>query len=132
MCLVKVSYLTRTLNKFLRLGGGGILVRVHERRKAKCDWQGRAGNRLQQQGGCDDPNGACFGGARVCCRLVSWQSGGCSDKTIDVGLGGVGSGQRFGGAFEGLHRQDRNSNEIRVRPVDELRGPVPQRAQFKG
>src|SRR3984893_4593893 len=41
MCSVKISYLTRTLNKFLRLGGGGILVRVHERRKAKCDGQGR-------------------------------------------------------------------------------------------
>src|SRR5258708_18137324 len=41
MCLVKVYYLTRTLNIFLRLGGGGFLVRMHDRRKAKCDWQGR-------------------------------------------------------------------------------------------
>src|ERR1700676_690389 len=38
----------------------------------------------------------------------------------------VGSGQCRGGAFERFHRPKRRSNEIRVRPVDELCGPVPQ------
>src|SRR5258705_11125072 len=72
----------------------------------------QAGNRLRQQGGCNDSNHACIGGDSGCCRLVSWQSSCCPDKAIDVVLGGVGPGQRFGGAFEGLHHQNRHSNEV--------------------
>ena len=61
-----------------------------------------------------------------------WRSGRCPDQAIDVVLGGLGPGQRVGRALERLHRQKRRSDEIRVRPVDELRRPLPQRTQFEG
>src|SRR6202043_2427443 len=121
--------LTKTLNIFLAT----LVTAGFASACMTAEWRsviGRAaGNRLQQQGGCNDPNGACIGGDRGCCRLVSWQSGRCPDEAIDVVLGGVGSGQRLGGALERLHRQKRRSDEIRVRPVDELRRSFPQRTQ---
>ncbi|GCC49607.1 hypothetical protein chiPu_0033809, partial [Chiloscyllium punctatum] len=45
-------------------------------------------------------------------------------------LGGVGSGQRAGRARQGLHQAIRHRDEIRVRPLDELRRSLPQRAQL--
>ena len=51
-------------------------------------------------------------------------------KATDAVLGGLGSGERARRARQGLHQGDRHRDEIRVRPVDELCRPLPQRAQF--
>ena len=47
-------------------------------------------------------------------------------------LGRLGPGQRAGRAVEGLHRQDRRQDEVRVRAVAELCRPHAQRAQLQG
>ena len=45
-------------------------------------------------------------------------------------LGRVGPGERAGRAVQGLHDRDRHQPEIRVRAVDELRRPLPERAEL--
>jgi len=107
--------------------GSSIRVPNHRRGSARACRRSPA-----TTGRCNDPNGACIGSDCGCRRLMSWQSGRRPDQAVDVVLGGMGPRQRPGGAFERLHRQDRHSNEIRVRPVDELCRSLPQRAQLEG
>ena len=63
-------------------------------------------------GGCGNPPG---GGSRQATHPV---------------LGGLGPGQRACRARQGLHQGERHRDEVRVRPLDELCRPLPQRAQF--
>ncbi len=44
-------------------------------------------------------------------------------------LGGVGPGQRAGRARQGLHRQDRHRDEVRIRAMDQLCRSLSQRAE---
>ncbi len=53
-----------------------------------------------------------------------------SRQTTHSVLGGLGPGQRACRARQGFHQGERHRDEIRVRPVDELCRPLPQRAQF--
>ena len=52
------------------------------------------------------------------------------DEVADAVLGGLGSGQRAGRARKDFTSQDRHRDEIRVRALDELRRPLPQRTQL--
>ena len=53
-----------------------------------------------------------------------------SKQATHAVLGGMGPGQRAGRARQGLHQRNRHRDEVRVRAVDELCRPLPQRAQL--
>ena len=52
-------------------------------------------------------------------------------QAADVVLGGLGSGKRARGTGQGFHQGVRHRDEVRVRPVDELRRSLSQRAQLQ-
>ena len=71
------------------------------------------------------------GGARVGhCRFRVGGSSRCSGQVADALLGGLGPGERPGRTGQGLHQGDGHPDEVRVRPLDELRRPLHQRAQL--
>ena len=72
--------------------------------------------------------------ALAAAAVLSLGSHGCAGAGQDhhAVLGGLGPGQRAGRAVEGLHRQDRHQDEVRVRAVAELRRPHAQRAELEG
>jgi len=110
----------------------GLSLRGISAEWPKCDWQGKQAIGLRQQGVVMIQMVRALAATAVGCRLVSGSQAVAQTKTIDVVLGGVGSGQRVWWSFRKTSPTDGNSNEIRVRPVDELRRTGSSRAQFKG
>src|SRR6476660_8300849 len=53
-------------------------------------------------------------------------------QAADALLGGMGSGERARRIIEGLHGEERHSDEVRVRSLDELRRPLSQRTELEG
>ena len=64
------------------------------------------------------------------CRFRVGGSSRGAGQVADAVLGRLGPGQRAGRAVQGLHRRDRHRDEVRVRALDELRRPLPQRAEL--
>ena len=65
------------------------------------------------------------------CRL-DCHDGRFAGRRPDALLGRMGPGERAGRTVEGLYRRDRHRHEVRVRAVDQLCRPLPQRAQLQG